>query len=178
MILFINIYLIFDISDLKEVAIAIANAHIACTVLWIVEYYLNFFVVDIEAFEDYKARNRIVIIATNFTQHVIVQLTRTWHFLNFWCVSRPGYLAVYLLFSFLGSFVSMKFFAFHLFDICLRVPTLGFVTASIFINIPKLVAAFVLLFLMIYGWMLIGQSAYLGEYGFNDGTVECDAESG
>lgn len=99
-------------------------------------------------------------------------------FVTFWSSTRATYDFIYLIFSLLGAIVSPRFFAFHLFDICLRVTTLGYIVQAIFTNILKLSAAFLLLFLLIYGFMLVGQSTFQGQYIFGspgNGNIQCSS---
>ncbi len=142
-------------------------------------FYFNNFPIEQMKYAAYKKRNVPAVPPERRRDRFLAFVQGRVRFVLFWSSTRATYDLLYLIFSLLGAFVSLRFFAFHLFDICLRVTTLGYIVNAIFTNIFKLLAAFSLLFLLIYGFMLVGQSAFQGQYlyGSGLGVIQCDSKS-
>eukprot|EP00048_Salpingoeca_helianthica_P009906 m.142611 g.142611 ORF g.142611 m.142611 type:complete len:1423 (+) comp14974_c15_seq10:957-5225(+) len=179
LVILININTIFDVNSLLPAARVLAYLHIVTTLGLLGAFYLNTFPIEQEWYAAYKRRHRRAIPAVRRRDMMLSWLEDRVRFFLFWSSTRATYDIIYLIFSLLGAFVSLRFFAFHLFDICLRVTTLGYILKAIFTNIFKLIAAFSLLFMLIYGFMLVGQSAFQGQYlyGSGLGVIQCDSNS-
>lgn len=177
LVIIINIFTIFDIDSLATLALICGFLHLAVTGMLIWAYFLNLMPIDIEWYRSYEAKHRLPAQDMVFTKQLWTNVNRLFRAITYWSSTRVGYYVVYLFFSIIGVSVSLRFFAFHLFDICLSVSTLGFVVQAISTNLTKLLAAILLILLMIYSYMLIGQSAFRGLYVFGTGSVECTTDT-
>jgi hypothetical protein len=177
LVIIINIYTIFSINGLKNVATVLGFVHIFISVMMTWAYILNVLPIDIEWYNASETSQPSHTLEIRRWMRMWKRVKFYIRFITFWSRSRLIYDIGYLIVSIIGVSVSLRFFAFHLFDITLRVKTLGFVIQAIFTNILKLGAAFLLLFLMIYAYMLIGQSAFEGLYVFGAGNVECNSKA-
>jgi len=173
----INIYTIFNQQSMYKLALVLGFVNIGLLAMVFATYFLNTLPIDQHYYKAYEVGNRPSTIKHGVSQLFFRQVKFYIRFLTFWLNTRACYILLSLAFAIMGVSISLRFFAFHLFDIAFRVKTVGFVIQAIVTNMVKLGAAFLLLFLMIYAYMLIGQSAFPGQYVFGAGQVECSGGS-
>eukprot|EP00051_Salpingoeca_urceolata_P023861 m.411246 g.411246 ORF g.411246 m.411246 type:complete len:2678 (-) comp20163_c1_seq6:250-8283(-) len=170
---FINIWVIFDLEDegvAEAIPTIVGYIHLALALFMLAGYGLNRFPIDWKRFK-----------ASDVWRDG--GLWRPLKSVGYWCThSRVLYLIFYIVFSIMGLSLSLKWFAFHLFDIVFRVQVMGLVMQAVQQNLMKLMATFVLAFLLLYAFSLIGQAGFSGEYGFSDANLdtanlECKADS-
>lgn len=177
--LFLNVCVIFEMRDRYVPGGALTAAavlHVLVSVLLCVSFALNRLPVDWLRFQPSIPTTSLENPRLNLQQGLSLALAT----ITFWgASSRMLYYVLFLFFSLLGAAASTQFFAFHLFDLCLRIPVMGFVvrfghclfselkfSSAIRQNVLRIGAAILLLFMMVYVYTLIGQATYSGIHHF------------
>ena len=149
-----------------------AALHVVTSSLLFANYGMNRLPVDLIRFkDDMPALSNSKLSPSKFfkfTKYVIA----------YWATVRLSYYLAFLVFSFLGALRSNSFFAFHFFDLSLRISVMGFVVQAVRQNVFRIAAAILLLFILVYIFALIGQAGFPSEYDFISGSsVGCSSES-
>jgi hypothetical protein len=181
--IFINLYVVFDLGsrylgdkgekkDIPNIALTIVSLiHAVASLFMLMGYWLNSFPVDRSNWKDKRA-------ALLAGEDEISPRQRAELFvasLNFWAVaSSAGYFLVYFTLSLIGLISGEpRWYAFHIFDLAMRVEVMNMVVLAVKSNLPRLLGAFALTFMLIYVFALIGIAAFPGQYGFADAGSIC-----
>eukprot|EP00050_Salpingoeca_kvevrii_P009719 m.4425 g.4425 ORF g.4425 m.4425 type:complete len:2676 (+) comp2418_c0_seq1:49-8076(+) len=169
MAVLINIYEIFDLED--DISTAWPNLcgilNLVCGILMLIGFALNRLPIDRSRFDGVASDS----VHTSALRRAV---TAT----SFWLTeSRVLYHVLYIVASILGLAISRGWFVFHLFDVVLRVQVMKLVIQAVGQNLPKLLATFLLAFLLLYALSVIGQATHGGEYVFSDGEIACGPDS-
>eukprot|EP00045_Choanoeca_perplexa_P015435 m.193784 g.193784 ORF g.193784 m.193784 type:complete len:2674 (+) comp16989_c0_seq2:103-8124(+) len=181
--IFINLYVVFDLGsrylgdkgekkDIPNNVLTIVSViHAAASVFMLFGYFLNSFPVDKRNWND----KRTAILAGEDDLTPALRLKLFFASLNYWSVaSSAGYFIFYLGLSLVGLFSNEpRWYAFHIFDLAMRVETMSMVVLAVKQNLPRLMGTFALTFMLIYVFALIGIAAFPGKYGFADAGAIC-----
>ena len=181
--IFINLYVVFDLGsrylgdkgekkDVPNFVLTIVSVvHAVASLFMLIGYFLNSFPVDQSNWKD----KRTALLAGEDELNPRLRVQLLFASANYWTVvSSAGYFLLYFTLSLIGLIDNEpRWYAFHIFDLAMRVEVMRMVVRAVKSNLPRLLGTFALTFMLIYVFALIGIAAFPGKYGFADTGLIC-----